>query len=158
MGGLDVLEGLKSRSSSPCTTVLQAAMMVPELSIFVSTTQVLALPPARQPGLFAPSPASCPEISARNLKHTAVLPFLSLPCLRFQVVFRHCRLMHCYDATLPKLAARMWAVLFGTVGFCCCCCYHTPLAPPPPRPHLVSSGTSPKPKPDVICPALTHAK
>ena len=64
MGGLDALEALKSRSSSPCTTVLEAAMMVPELSIFVSTAQVLALPPVTQPGLFMSSSSSFPEGSA----------------------------------------------------------------------------------------------
>ena len=41
MGGFAALEALKTRSSSPCTTMLEAAMMVPELSEFVSTAQVL---------------------------------------------------------------------------------------------------------------------
>ena len=77
MGGLDALEALETSSSSPCTTVLQAAMMVPELSIFVSTAQVLALPPARQSGLFASASASFSEINFR--KHIAVF----LPCLNF---------------------------------------------------------------------------
>lgn len=34
------LDALKTGSSSPCTPVLQAAMMVPELSTFVATAQV----------------------------------------------------------------------------------------------------------------------
>lgn len=44
MGGFAALETLKTRSSSsPCTTVLEAAMMVPELSEFVATAQVPAV-------------------------------------------------------------------------------------------------------------------
>ena len=40
--GFGALEALKSSSqgNSPCTTVLQAAMMVPQLSTFVTTAQV----------------------------------------------------------------------------------------------------------------------
>lgn len=42
MGGFAALEALKTKSSSsrPCTSVLEAAMMVPELSQFVATAQV----------------------------------------------------------------------------------------------------------------------
>lgn len=36
-----VLDALKTHSSSPCTSVLQAAMMVPDLSTFVTTAQVV---------------------------------------------------------------------------------------------------------------------
>ena len=64
MGDFDALEALKTRSSSPCTTVLEAAMMVPELSTFVATAQVLEFPPAQQPDLFDALSSSFPEISA----------------------------------------------------------------------------------------------
>ena len=44
-GAFPALTALKtsSNSNSPCTSVLQAAMMVPELSTFVTTVQVRPL-------------------------------------------------------------------------------------------------------------------
>ena len=150
MGGLGALEALKTRSSSPCTTVLEAAMMVPELSIFVSTAQVLAFPPAQRPGLFESSLSSCPEICAG--KHIELCSLLFLLGPNFQVVPRHGKLLHFCDAVLPKQVACMICELgclaqlaFGAVvaDF-----INTPPHTHSSPPHLLVCITY---KPDGIC-------